>query len=112
MIDARPDRRAALGLLAGAAASGLSACSGANDGVTRLRFWAMGNEGDHVGDLIPEFERRNPGVKVQIQIVPWTAAHEKLLTSYAGDSLPDVSQIGNTWVAVGNGAASAVACWL
>lgn len=99
MIDGRPDRRAALGLLTGAAASGLSACSGAGDGVTRLRFWAMGNEGDHVGDLIPEFERRNPGVKVNIQVVPWTAAHEKLLTSYAGDSLPDVSQIGNTWVA-------------
>jgi len=99
MIDARPDRRAALGLLAGAAASGLSACSGSSDGVTRLRFWAMGNEGDHVGDLIPAFERRNPGVKVTIQVIPWTAAHEKLLTSYAGDSLPDVSQIGNTWVA-------------
>lgn len=99
MIDARPDRRAALGLLAGAAASGLSACSASGDGVTRLRFWAMGNEGDHVGELIPAFERRNPGVKVNIQVVPWTAAHEKLLTSYAGDSLPDVSQIGNTWVA-------------
>ena len=99
MIDGRPDRRAALGLLAGAAASGLSGCSGSGDGITRLRFWAMGNEGDHVGDLIPEFESRNPGVKVNIQVVPWTAAHEKLLTSYAGDSLPDVSQIGNTWVA-------------
>lgn len=99
MIEGRPDRRAALGLLAGAAASGLSACQGRNDGVTRLRFWAMGNEGDHVGELIPEFERRNPGVKVAVQVIPWTAAHEKLLTSYAGDSLPDVSQIGNTWVA-------------
>ena len=98
MIDGRPDRRAALGLMAGAAASGLAAC-GRQDGVTRLRLWAMGNEGDHVGDLIPAFERRNPGVKVVVQVIPWTAAHEKLLTSYAGDSLPDVSQIGNTWVA-------------
>lgn len=97
MIDVRPDRRATLGLLAGAAASGLAGCVGRTDGTT-LRFWAMGNEGDHVGALIPEFERRNPGVKVRVQIVPWTAAHEKLLTSYAGDSLPDVSQIGNTWV--------------
>lgn len=97
MIDLRPDRRVTLGLLAGAAASGLAGCVGRGDGTT-LRFWAMGNEGDHVGALIPEFERRNPGVKVRVQIVPWTAAHEKLLTSYAGNSLPDVSQIGNTWV--------------
>jgi multiple sugar transport system substrate-binding protein len=94
----RPDRRTTLGLLAGAAASGLGACRGQDDGTVRLRFWAMGNEGDHVGDLLPEFERRNPGVRVGVQIIPWTAAHEKLLTSYAGDSLPDVSQIGNTWV--------------
>ncbi|WP_244999635.1 sugar ABC transporter substrate-binding protein [Brevundimonas nasdae] len=63
-----------------------------------LRFWAMGNEGGSVGRLMPEFERRNPGVRVEVQPLPWTAAHEKLLTAYAGASLPDVSQIGNTWV--------------
>ncbi|MEC8456961.1 MAG: extracellular solute-binding protein, partial [Pseudomonadota bacterium] len=63
-----------------------------------LRFWAMGNEGGTVGQLMPEFERRNPGVRVAVQPLPWTAAHEKLLTAYAGASLPDVSQIGNTWV--------------
>jgi multiple sugar transport system substrate-binding protein len=36
---------------------------------------------------------------VRVQALPWSAAHEKLLTAYAGNSLPDVSQIGNTWVA-------------
>src|SRR3712207_6280926 len=30
--------------------------------------------------------------------MPWTAAHEKLLTAYVGESTPDVSQLGNTWV--------------
>ncbi len=98
MRDLRPDRRAALGLLAGAAASGLSACSGANDGRTKLRFWAMGSEGTNVLEIIPEFERQNPDIKVDVQALPWTAAHAKLLTAYAGDSLPDVSQVGNTWV--------------
>jgi multiple sugar transport system substrate-binding protein len=34
-----------------------------------------------------------------VQPQPWSAAHQKLLTAYAGASLPDVSQIGNTWVA-------------
>src|SRR5574341_2447167 len=29
---------------------------------------------------------------------PWVAAHEKLLTAYAGRSLPDICQLGNTWV--------------
>jgi multiple sugar transport system substrate-binding protein len=34
-----------------------------------------------------------------VQQVPWNAAHEKLLTALAGDSLPDVCQLGNTWIA-------------
>lgn len=63
-----------------------------------IRFWAMGREGEVVQALIPEFERRNPGVRVRVQQVPWTAAHEKLLTAFVGDATPDVTQLGNTWV--------------
>jgi multiple sugar transport system substrate-binding protein len=91
------DRRATLGLMAGAGAA-LTGC-GRGDGTARLIFWAMGNEGAHVPALIPAFEAAHPGVRVEVQPQPWTAAHQKLLTAYAGDSLPDVSQIGNTWVA-------------
>ena len=91
------DRRAALGFMAGAGAS-LAGC-GRSDGLTHLRFWAMGNEATNVPQILPAFEAANPGVKVVVQPLPWTAAHQKLLTAYAGDSLPDVSQIGNTWVA-------------
>ncbi len=65
---------------------------------TVLVFWAMGAEGENVQKLIPEFERRNPGIKVKVQSIPWTAAHEKLLTAYAGNSTPDISQLGNTWI--------------
>ncbi|WP_122465555.1 sugar ABC transporter substrate-binding protein [Brevundimonas lutea] len=96
-MDLTPHRRGALGLLAGGAAA-LSGCGRGEAGVTTLRFWAMGNEGTNVPQLIPEFERLNPGIRVEVQPLPWTAAHEKLLTAYAGDSLPDVGQIGNTWV--------------
>lgn len=98
MIEARPDRRATLGLLAGAAASGLAGCGRRDDGTTRLSFWAMGNEATNVPQILPEFERLNPGITVNVQALPWTAAHSKLLTAYAGDSLPDLSQVGNTWV--------------
>ena len=98
MTLTRPDRRTALGLMAGAAAAGLAGCVGSGDGAVRLRFWAMGNEATHVPQILPEFERLNPGIRVDVQALPWTAAHQKLLTAYAGDSLPDVSQVGNTWV--------------
>jgi len=75
----------------------LCACADRDHDVT-LRFWALGREGEVVQQLIPEFERRNPGVRVQVQQIPWTAAHEKLLTAYVGNATPHVAQIGNTWV--------------
>jgi multiple sugar transport system substrate-binding protein len=58
----------------------------------------MGREGEVVEQLLPEFQRRNPGIDVQVQQLPWSAAHEKLLTAFAGNALPDVCQLGNTWV--------------
>jgi len=75
----------------------LSACAPRGSG-TRLTFWAMGNEATHVPQILPRFEALNPGVTVDVQALPWTAAHQKLLTAYAGSSLPDLSQVGNTWV--------------
>lgn len=75
----------------------LVGCRGEPDAV-RLEFWALGREGEEVRALIPEFERRNPGIRVEVQQIPWTAAHEKLLTAYAGDATPDLAQIGNTWI--------------
>jgi multiple sugar transport system substrate-binding protein len=59
----------------------------------------MGREGEVVAELVPEFERSHPGIRVKVQQVPWTAAHEKLLTAFVGDATPDVCQLGNTWIA-------------
>jgi multiple sugar transport system substrate-binding protein len=37
-------------------------------------------------------------LRVRVQQIPWNAAHEKLLTAFAGDATPDVCQLGNTWI--------------
>ena len=58
----------------------------------------MGREGEVVSQLLPEFEKEHPGIKVQVQQIPWSAAHEKLLTAYVGDATPDIAMLGNTWV--------------
>ncbi|MEP6938491.1 MAG: sugar ABC transporter substrate-binding protein [Rudaea sp.] len=68
-----------------------------SDGTT-LKFWTFGREGEVVGELLADFEREHPGVHVVVQNMPLTAAHEKLLTAFAGDALPDLCQLGNTWV--------------
>jgi multiple sugar transport system substrate-binding protein len=77
----------------------LAACGDADAaGTVTLRFWAMGAEGEKVRELVRDFERENPGIRVRVQSIPWTAAHEKLLTAHVGEATPDVSQLGNTWV--------------
>ena len=65
---------------------------------TTLRFWGMGREGEVVAQLVEGFEREHPDIHVIVQQVPWSAAHEKLITAYVGRSTPDVTQLGNTWV--------------
>jgi multiple sugar transport system substrate-binding protein len=80
-----------------ALAIALGGCRDAN-APTTLRLWAMGREGELVTQLIPDFEREHPDIRVTVQQVPWTAAHEKLLTAYVGDATPDLAQLGNTWL--------------
>ena len=63
-----------------------------------LRFWGMGREGEVVAELVRDFEREHPGIRVEVQQIPWTAAHEKLLTAHVGRATPDVAQLGNTWI--------------
>lgn len=85
-------RLAALLLLAAVA------CAADEDAAT-VRLWAMGREGEVVGELLGDFVAEHPGARVRVQTIPWSAAHEKLLTAYVGDSLPEVAQLGNTWLA-------------
>ncbi|MDQ3471662.1 MAG: extracellular solute-binding protein, partial [Pseudomonadota bacterium] len=59
----------------------------------------MGREGEVVAELIPEFEKQNPGIRIDLQQIPWSAAHEKLLTAFAGRVTPDIAQLGSSWVA-------------
>ena len=85
-------------LLAFAAGFLVASCRSSSTGDTVLKFWAMGREGEVVIQLLPEFERTHPGIRVEVQQLPWTAAHEKLLTAFAGDATPDICQLGNTWI--------------
>lgn len=75
-----------------------SCTNGSEDEKVTLRFWGLGREGEVAGELIAQFEKENPNIRVRVQQVPWTAAHEKMLTAHVGDAAPDVAQLGNTWV--------------
>jgi len=56
----------------------------------------MGREGEVLSQLMPAFEKAHPNIHVEVQQIPWTAAHEKLLTAYVGEATPDIAILGNT----------------
>lgn len=85
------ERRTLLGLGAGLALGGCGAS------LAGLRWWAIGTLGENAPELLPAF-RKATGVAVEVQALPWTGAHEKLLTGFAGNSLPDVMMLNSAWL--------------
>lgn len=76
----------------------LGGCQAPAERGETVQFWTIGREGEVVAQLLPAFEREHPGIRVRVQQIPLNAAHQKLLTAYAGGSLPDLTQLGNTWI--------------
>lgn len=76
----------------------LGACSTHPAERDELTFWTFGREGEAIMQLLPDFERLHPDIHVKVQQLPLTAAHQKLLTAFAGGSTPDMTQLGNTWL--------------
>lgn len=76
----------------------LASCNAPPPGVKVLRFWAIGTEAGVMPALLADFERSHPHIHVKVQRLAWSAAHEKLLTAVAGDSMPDLAQLGNSWI--------------
>lgn len=62
-----------------------------------ITVWAMGTEGEKLGEFAREFTAANPGAKVTVTAVPWDAAHQKIASAIAAKQTPDVSMIGTTW---------------
>ncbi len=89
---------AALWLVPAACGGGAAGHPSGGAGRERLELWALGREGEVVQELLPEFLRRHPGLRIEVQQIPFVAAHEKLLTAFVGRSTPDVAQLGSTWI--------------
>ncbi len=84
---------------AGCAKSGNEA--GAPGGKIVVQMWVMPNSLEPVADienLLKDFEKENPGIKVKITSVDWGAAWTKITTAATSGDVPDLVQIGSTWV--------------
>ena len=75
------------------------AVAGCGRSAAEVEMWAMGNEAAAMPELLRLLNAKTPLPSVSVQPLPWTAAHEKLLTGFAGGALPTLSQVGNSWIA-------------
>ncbi len=77
----------------------LGACnsneSGGSSNENEISVWTMSGG---LEDFVTEFEDET-GMTVNVQTIPWSNAHDRLLTAVASGNGPDVLQIGTTWVA-------------
>jgi ABC-type glycerol-3-phosphate transport system substrate-binding protein len=99
----RAVRTASLALVAASALT-LSACGGSGgkdvgaDAKQTLTVWAMGTEGEKLGDVAKEYEKAHPNVTVKVTPVGWDVAHQKLVAAAAAGKLPDVTQMGSSYL--------------
>lgn len=88
-----------------AAACGSSASSGSSGGPIKgqtITYWgSVEGTGSAATTkaLTAEFARftKQTGVKVNLQVIPWSDLLQKILTAVTSGNGPDVMEIGNTW---------------
>ncbi|MFF5408511.1 ABC transporter substrate-binding protein [Streptomyces misionensis] len=89
-------------LAATACGGGSSTGGGSNDAPKTLTYWAS-NQGASVGVdkqvLQPELDKfeKQTGIKVKLEVVPWSDLLNRILTAATSGQGPDVLNIGNTW---------------
>jgi len=78
--------------------SGLAGgCGSASDKDGALRFWQFWDTGI-VEPMIREFERQNPGIKVDVEQLTWKSGLEKIQAAVASGTEPDLCELGSTWL--------------
>ncbi|MBG6185287.1 multiple sugar transport system substrate-binding protein [Arthrobacter sp. CAN_A214] len=110
MIHTKATKVAAVGLAAALLLSGCgrdaeneesadpAAAISSGPATGELSMWAQGAEAELLPALLEDFEAENPDVTVNVTAIPWDAAHNKYQTAIAGESTPDIAQMGTTWM--------------
>ncbi|NIO04514.1 MAG: extracellular solute-binding protein, partial [Proteobacteria bacterium] len=64
-----------------------------------IRFTTWGSPASNkvYQDVVDEFEKRNPDIKVELMMLPWDAYHRKILTMFAAGSKLDVMRLANSY---------------
>ncbi|CCK25151.1 extracellular solute-binding protein family 1 [Streptomyces davaonensis JCM 4913] len=91
-------------LTSAACGGGSSGSEGSNEQPKTLTYWASNQGANLEVDkkvLQPELDKfeKETGIKVKLEVVPWSDLLNRILTATTSGQGPDVLNIGNTWSA-------------
>ncbi|MDQ0472050.1 ABC transporter substrate-binding protein [Labrys wisconsinensis] len=69
---------------------------------TKVTFWQFSTREADIASwkaAIAEFEKANPDITVEMELVPWSEQQQRLVSALSTGGLPDVSMLGNNVVA-------------
>jgi multiple sugar transport system substrate-binding protein len=62
-------------------------------------FWTDPNIKPVISEIVAEFEKANPDIKVKLTDLTWANGHEKIVIAFASGTGPDVVELGSDWIA-------------
>jgi N,N'-diacetylchitobiose transport system substrate-binding protein len=77
-----------------------SAAGGKDYAGEKLTVWIMEGTNPDASAFFDEVEAAftdQTGATLEIETQPWASAHDKFTTAIAGDTTPDVAELGTTW---------------
>lgn len=98
-------KRLVFGSISLLSATLLAACGNGEEGSEgeggssdELSVWIMGDGNEQTQPIFDAFTEET-GIDVNLQSIPWSAVHDRLLTAVASGEGPDVVQMGSTYMA-------------
>ncbi len=77
------------------------ACGSEEDGFVTLswwQFWTNPEVKPTILELVEQFEKENPGIRVNLTDLTWSDGHEKIVVAFGSGTAPDVLELGSDWV--------------
>jgi multiple sugar transport system substrate-binding protein len=62
------------------------------------QFWTNPEVKPTILELIQQFEKENPNIKVNLTDLTWSDGHEKIVVAFGSNTAPDVLELGSDWL--------------
>lgn len=63
------------------------------------QFWTDATTKPVITQIVSDFEKQNPDIKVNVTDLTWANGHEKIVIAFASKSGPDILELGSDWLA-------------